>query len=142
MEYHSEYERIQFIEKLYSDLVRYQGGKLYMCDTRISIFPLDFNISRDANTAKYTLRANSKDTDITIHTLIRFQKDHPYDLNHLRDYVHDGEIRLDSERRLPDESCMGLYKYNLRIVSTFNWFHYDREAIERNHTIKNIINEE
>lgn len=121
------------IESIYPGLVQLDKGVMYFSDTTISDKPLEYySKTPDMNYI-------NNQTGVSLYgkglTLILFS------------YKSEGVLWMEYDFGLSMESCVGLYEHNIHICFTSinedgqnSMTHYDRQAIEREYAIKNIIN--
>lgn len=121
------------VDGYYPGLLALHDEILYLSDQTISSLPLN-----------YKLRGNSIqligfDFDISLY----------FDNINFLDGASAGGMYMKYDFGLSDQSCINLYKHNFTISYTdkdspkangFGNVEYDRQVIERRHTINNIIN--
>lgn len=119
------------IEGFYPGLVVLRDKMLYLSDSSISEENLEYVIITDS------IRLIGDEFSMSL-----YGKDK---------HGNTGTLRMEYDFELSEQSCMDLFKYNLMIyykeadaskANQFGYVIYDRVSIERNYTIKNIINEQ
>lgn len=112
-----------FMEQFFPGLVRYDNYKFYLSDATVS----EYSITYQESTSDGPIRFYGTDFEIMIY------------LSSGRAYGH---FYMDYDFGLSVDSCMGFYKHDMVIYALNDqnvFIPYDRESIERRHTIENII---
>lgn len=125
----------EIIDKDYPGLIQFGDGLMYFSDQSISKSSLSYYTSEpDIN---YIISGSGFTLYGEYLTLVLFN------------YKASGTLLMDYDLKLSNETCMGLYEYNIHICYNANdtkwdehhkYIAYDRQAIEREYVIKDIIN--